>query len=146
MKRILFLILTVTVVVLGSCKKKSSSVPAQMTAVIDNKPWVSGNSAVKFDKSTGVHITITADSANTHMKLDIGNYTGAGTYVVSDSGNTASYISRDGETHVATSGQIVVTTNTTNGTNRNGIKGTFQFLAGTVQVTAGVFDVNMYLN
>lgn len=146
MKRILFFLLAISVFIFGSCKKKSSSVPAQMTAVIDNRAWVSNTSAVKFDNASGVHITITADSANTHMKLDIGNYTGVGTYVVSDSGNTASYTSGDGEAHIATSGQIVVTANTTNGTNQNGIRGTFQFLAGTVQVTSGAFDVSLYLN
>ena len=146
MKRILFFVLIICVVAFGACKKKSSSAPAQMTAVIDNRAWVSGNSAVTFDKSSGLHLTITADSARTHMRLDIGNYTGVGTYVISDSGNTASYISTDGETHVATSGQILITANTSNGTNQNGIKGTFKFLAGTVQVTSGAFDVSMYLN
>ena len=146
MKRIVIFILTISVVVFGACKKKSSSSPSQMTAVVNNKPWVSSNSAVKFDNAAGVHITITGDSANTHMKLDIGNYTGVGTYVISDSGNTASYTMDGSESNIATSGQIVVKFDTTNRTNQNGLKGTFQFLAGTVQVTSGAFDVNMYLH
>ena len=149
MKRILLFLLTISVV-FGSCKKKSSSEPSQMTASVDNKAWVSNTSLVKFDKGATVHLILTADSANTHMRLDIGNYTGIGTYVISDSGNTASfttYSAANGSAlHKATSGQIVVKQVTTNGTNQNGFKGTFEFLADTVQVTAGTFNVNLYLN
>ena len=84
------------------------------------------------------------------MKLDIGNYTGAGTYNLADSGNAAAYTSYSktygSATHHATSGQIIVTNNSSNGTTQTGITGTFQFLADTVGVTTGKFDVKLDFN
>ncbi len=150
MKRILLFIFTVFVCVFAACKKNTSSSGVQMSAVINNRPWASSSSNVSIDKSSGLHITITADSANTHMKLDIGNYAGAGTYLISDSGNTAVYTSYTNgvgsAAHKATSGNITVTAATSNGVNQNGIKGTFEFLADSVFVTTGNFDVKMNLN
>lgn len=150
MKRIILFIFTIAVCLLGACKKDSPATASQMSAVINLRPWVSYGTSVKFDKTAAVNIIIDADSSKTHMNLQIANYTGAGTYVIADSGNTASYTSYTNALgsalHTATSGKIVVTNSTTNGYDQNGIKGTFEFLADTVQVTGGAFNVDLHLN
>lgn len=150
MKNILLLILLAVTCGFSACKKDEERSGMVMTAQIDSKAWSSANTRMTLEKNSGLHLTIIADSGTTHIKLDIGNYKGVGKYIISDTGNTAVYTgtaSGTGKTeHVATSGQIEITQATTNGTNRNRFVGTFQFLAGTVQVTSGNFDVSMYLN
>lgn len=145
MNRFLLFILIALTCIAGGCKKENSDSGQVMTAVIDNRGWRSLNSRITLDKSSGIRLVINADSANTSMNLSIANYTGLGKYVISDSGTTATY-TNGGVLHKATSGEIIITDATTNGTNLNKFKGTFNFLADTVQVTAGTFDVNLFLN
>ena len=151
MKNIVAVILLGLVLAGSACKKSNGTSPSiVMSGYVDNRPWVSYVSNVNIQRTSTIHIVIVADSANTHMKLDIGNYTGKGIYIISDSGNTASYTSYSkaygSAVHKATSGQIEVTNNTSNGTTQTGITGTFQFLADTVAVTTGKFDVKLDFN
>lgn len=150
MKNLLLIILVALGFGFNSCKKEESSSGMVMTATIDSKAWSSSNTTMIVEKNSGLHFTIAATSGDSRIKLDIGNYKGVGKYIISDSGNTAVYYgaaSGTGKTeHVATSGQIEITEAISNGTNRNRFKGTFQFLAGSVQVTSGNFDVSLYLN
>ena len=147
MKKLLLFILISTVCIVSACKKSSTTTTGLiMSAVVDNKAWKSSNSQVTLDKTNGLHLVINADSASTRMTLSIANYYGEGTYVIADSGNTASYTDHGNTLHKATSGQIVIKKASTNGTTLNNFKGTFEFLADTVQVTTGAFDVNLYLN
>jgi len=149
MKNILLSIFVLSVCAFCACKKTNNgSTSVTITANVNGFPWVSTYATADLSKSPGTQITIMADSVNTHMKLHIGNYTGAGTYYLSDSVNTAYYISYDKatgpETHNATSGQIVVTPPASgNDDTHTEIDGTFNFTADAVTVKTGVFKVHL---
>ncbi len=144
--RQLFLFILVSAFCISACKKATTNTGLQMTAVVNNKAWRSNNTQMTFEKGSGTQLVITADSSASRMVLSINNYHGSGTYIISDSGTTASFTDNSGQLHKATSGQVKVDTATTNGTNTNYFKGTFQFLADSYQVTNGTYSGSLYLN
>ena len=153
MKNIFAAVLLMLSFLCGACKKtKTQSPDIQMSAHVNNRAWVSYSANTAIQQANTIHVVITADSANTHMKLNIGSYTGKGTYniSISDTGNTASYIgyskTSGSVTHKATSGKIIITNSTSNGTSSNGITGTFEFNADSIAVTAGQFNVKLDFN
>lgn len=147
MRQFFFYILLGSFCMVAACKKTSTTATGSpMSAVINNKSWHSNNTLMTFEKGSGTQLVITGDSATSRMVLSIGNYHGVGTYIIADTGNTASYTDATGQLHKATSGQIKVDTATTNGTNTNYFKGTFQFLADSYQVTNGTYSGSLYLN
>lgn len=150
MKNLTIYILLAAVCGMAACKKKETPVDRSVTAQIRGMAWVSSSTKVTFSKAPDMHVTILADSANTRLQLDINRYTGPGTYIILDTGTTASYTSYHPSSgnykHIATSGQIVVTENNFDGGAGTAIKGTFRFLADTVDVQVGAFDVKLNFN
>ncbi len=151
MKLLKSLIIVASIAVFAACKKNNTTIPTVvMSADVASSSWVSYQSRVTISKTPTLHVTIAADSATTHMQLDLGNYSGPGTYSLYDSANsaryTAFYSGVGNVTHVATSGQIVVTDNVLTSTGATEIKGTFKFLGDTLSVKNGAFDVMLYLN
>ncbi len=151
MKRIAVFLLFGLLVVAGACKKeKTPSADLQMSATINSYPWRSYASSVTIDKGPGLHLTILADSTNSRIKLRIDNYRGVGTYVISDSGNTASYSSfgsvAGNHSYDASSGKIIISSNVQSSNSQTSIKGSFEFLTSSVSVTNGLFDVKLNLD
>ncbi len=150
MKRIAVFLLFGLLVVVGACKKeKTASADLQMSATINSYPWRSYSSTITIDKGPGLKLNILADSTNSRIKLHIDNYHGTGTYVISDTGNTASYYSfgvGGNQNHDASSGKIIITSNVQSSNTQTSIKGSFEFLSGGVSVTNGLFDVKLDLN
>ena len=71
----------------------------------------------------------------TSMKLYITNYTGPNTYEIAPPANSATYYVGNNR-NFATAGEIVITSDTA-----YALKGTFIFVADTVTVASGVFNV-----
>jgi len=148
MKNVLLSIFVLSVCAFCACKKTNNgSTSVTIQANVNGFPWVSTYATADLAKSPGTQITIMADSVNTHMKLHIGNYTGVGTYNLSDTSNTAYYISYDKatgpETHNATSGQIIVIPSSGTDDTHTQINGTFFFNADAVTVKTGTFAVHL---
>ncbi len=134
-----------------ACKKSSHPSPDNsLSATVDGLPWVSSGSYITISKSPGIQLSIGADSSATHIRLYIGNYIGKGKYIISDSGTTANYVNYyNGAgvvTHKATSGEIVVTGDTSVNNGPTYINGTFRFLGDTISVENGLFAVKLDLN
>ena len=151
MNKTLLYLFIVLVGFAASCKKSSTGPKTvAVQAIVANRNWESYSAAVTLTKSPSLHLIIQADSANTHMRLDIGNYAGTGTYNLLDSTNTATYTDFNNNgghiTHTATSGEIVITKDTLRATGGNEFIGTFKFLGDTLTVVNGSFDVMLYLN
>lgn len=125
-----------------SCSKSSSSSPGSttsFTATINGNAWAASSSSaiIGTDMSTGTqHISITGASLSgkpSSINLHIWGYTGTGTFPISfGSSYTATYGSGS-QVNYATSGQIVITSTT------GGVSGTFNFIADSMNVTAGTF-------
>jgi|GEM_PF-2020218 len=152
MKQTFLFITIICAVSFAACKKNNpAGTTVLISAEVNALPWVSSYASASLSKLPGMHVTINADSSNTHLQLYIGNYTGPGTYKLTDTNNSAYYISYSrgqGEIkHLATSGTIVIDSNNASSTgSRTGIAGTFQFVADSFTVKNGIFDVALGLN
>lgn len=145
-----WLLILLGTLLLGCKKNKEETPVVRMTAMVQGLPWVAYNAQVRITKTPSIHLSITADSSDTHIELNIHNYNGPGTYSLWDSGNSAQYrgfIEGYGyNTFTATSGQVTVDSNLIKGTTNTNLKGTFRFMGGPVTVTDGAFDVQLLLD
>ena len=152
MKNISLSILALCACAFFACKKnKNAATTVRILAQVNSIPWVSSYATANLSKQPGTQITIDADSSNTHMQVHIGNYTGVGTYTITDTGNTAYYTSYSPafgkEVHKATGGTIKIIPDTAvAGNNQTEIRGTFSFSADAITVQNGSFDVYMDLD
>jgi len=89
--------LFILLVLLGAGCKKAKTAPATlvMQALVGKYNWASYHALVNISKDPTLHLSIRADSANTHFQLDVGNYSGIGTYSLYDSSNLATYTAYD---------------------------------------------------
>jgi hypothetical protein len=133
----------------ASCAKRTNhpSPDIQMRADVYGLPWISYEANASVSKSATVKVDITGDSTRSRIKLHIENYRGPGVYTIPSGGNAASF-KGDATTyeHIATSGRIVITSDTMYSSSLTQIKGTFEFLADIVPVNNGSFDVKLILD
>ena len=115
-----------------------------MYTLINRATWqtdsVFGYYAYQANNDSGfANLMITASGPNGNftntIKLGIYNFTGPGTYTVSPPFTTAAYYLGNIR-HFATSGAIVISSNTP-----YGLIGTFNFIADTFDITNGTFNV-----
>jgi hypothetical protein len=116
-----------------------------MSAAINGANW-------KTDSAYGYRIRYSGNDSNysnlmitatkhdsvspTTIKFSITRFNGPNTYVINPPINTATYYDANNVRHYATSGSIVVATDTA-----YALRGTFSFVADTVSITNGIFDV-----
>ncbi len=125
-------------------KKLDSTVV--MKATVNGAGWQTDSAygyRVKYSgNDTGIAnllITATRKDANgnlTTIKFNITRFEGPDTYPVNPPVNTATYYDANNIRHYATSGTIVVATDTA-----YALRGTFTFTADTVSIANGYFDV-----
>jgi hypothetical protein len=157
MKRIFFVIPVILFISFAACKKNRGPADGNsvqpnnhldsmvsMSATINGQAWQTDSAFGSYVQQSGndsgvVNLMITATrekngSASTIL-FNITNFSGPTTYTINPPVNTATYY--QGNTrYYATSGQIVVTNDT-----GVAIIGTFNFVADTVTITNGVFNV-----
>ncbi len=160
MNRFLFIILLITIFICNSCTKNSG--PANGNSIqpnnkLDTLVFMSatvntGN--FQTDSAFGyLRNTLVKDSTNTKnilinatqnktsslstISLTISNYTGPNTYTINPPNVSASYYLGSNR-HYATAGQIVITSDTS-----NALIGNFNFIADSIAITNGKFNVLM---
>lgn len=157
MKRYFPIVLIVLCAAGGACKKakgptNATSIKADnnldsallLKSTIDGRNWFADSAYAYLVKNSGndstrVNILITAtrqikDSVST-ISFYISNYIGVSTYPIEPPVNTATYY--DGaRRHYATSGVLVVSS-----ISANSFKGTFSFIADSIEVDGGYFSI-----
>ena len=114
-----------------------------MNAKVNGVNWqtdsVNGYNVLYTNDSGRLNLFITATQkqgdTSTTISFTLTNYLGPATYTVSPPLNSAAYYVGNTR-HMATSGQVVVVTDT-----NYAITGTFNFIADSITVTQGVFNV-----
>ena len=149
--KFLFLLVLPVLLLTGGCKKKKETGQKEVLwAKVRGEHWVAYEAKVIISKSPNLHLYIDATSNDSHIQLDIDNYSGVGKYNVIAGSNGAKFIGTvEGmgyNTYVATSGEIEVTDSYLAGSSNTGIKGKFKFLAAAVDVTEGEFNINLNLD
>ena len=157
MKRLVIVIIALVCVCAFSCKKVSG--PANGKSVqpnnnrdstvniictINSVSWTTDSAFGLLQKQSAndsgvVNLIINATNYSgaipTSMQLYITNYTGPNTYSIAPPANTATYYIGNNR-NFATGGQIIITSDTT-----YALKGSFNFIADTITVASGVFNV-----
>lgn len=114
-----------------------------MSAMVNGKSWQT-NSVIAYNVSYAydsnkvnllVNATSKTNDTSTTISFTLSNFTGANTYTISPAAISATYYSGT-QRHYATSGQIIVTS-----VANYAIIGTFNFVADSITVTQGVFNV-----
>jgi len=114
-----------------------------MTATIDSSNWSTdsahGYKIHSYTDSGMVDLMITAsrtaNGVSSTIQLYISKYAGVGTYTIDPPSNTATYYNGSIR-HFASTGQVAVTSD-----DQYGVVGTFQFVADSITVTNGKFNV-----